>query len=98
MDDDTRTDNLQGLIPESWYCCVDCGMNTAPGCFNRADMEAAIAALGDKWHNNEQGVTQTIDDRSEVYTVREAIWLKAGWSRWPGACASAVWKNASAAD
>jgi hypothetical protein len=26
-------------------CCVDCGVNTAPGCSNRAEVEQAFKAL-----------------------------------------------------
>jgi hypothetical protein len=66
------TDDLQGLVPESWNC-VDCGIDTAPGCHNRAQMERAFAAIGD-----DQGVEQTFDQRSEVYTVRSAVWQKTG--------------------
>jgi hypothetical protein len=35
-----KTD-LSGLMPESWFC-VDCGINTAPGMFNSAELEQAI--------------------------------------------------------
>ena len=34
--------DLKGVTPESWFC-VDCGFNTAPGCLNRAELEAAFA-------------------------------------------------------
>src|SRR5262245_2802938 len=37
-----KTD-LRGLMPEGWLC-VDCGINTAPGMFNRAELEKAIEA------------------------------------------------------
>ena len=62
--------DLKGTIPESW-CCVDCGVNTAPGCSNRAEVEQAFK-LG------RESVNQTIGFDSEVYTVREAVWKKAG--------------------
>jgi hypothetical protein len=72
------TTNFEGLVPESW-CCIDCGMNTAPGCLNRIETENAIKALGKLWEMNGASLpTQTIDNRSEVYTVREAVWRKAG--------------------
>lgn len=67
---------LKGLIPESW-CCIDRGTNTAPGFKGRAEMEAAVEALGDTWSNG-AGVEQRIGDDSEVYTVRERIWNEAG--------------------
>jgi hypothetical protein len=57
-----------GWAPESW-CCVDCGVNTAPGCPTRAELEQAF--------NARQGVDQRIDDRSEIYMVRAAIWRAA---------------------
>jgi hypothetical protein len=69
--------NFEGLVPESW-CCIDCGMNTAPGCLNRTEMEQAAKALGKLWETNTASVPQYIDNRSEVYTVREAVWRKAG--------------------
>jgi hypothetical protein len=69
--------NFEGLVPESW-CCIDCGMNTAPGCLNRIEMENAAKALGKLWETNAESVRQHIDNRSEVYTVREAVWKKAG--------------------
>jgi hypothetical protein len=64
-----------GTVPESWRC-VDCGINTAPGCLNRREMEEAlqIAAL----NTADGGVKQRFDKHSEVYTVRAAVWEKAG--------------------
>jgi hypothetical protein len=72
-----KTD-LRGLMPESWLC-VDCGINTAPGMFNSAEMEQAIesAKAAGKW-TDEEGIRQTIDNRSEVYTVRAAVWAQVG--------------------
>lgn len=64
--------DLKGLLPESW-ACIDCGVNTAPGCLNRQQMEQAFAI---DW--NDQGVEQTINDRSEVYTVKAKVWKAAG--------------------
>jgi hypothetical protein len=57
------------VYPDSW-CCVDCGVNTAPGCPNRAEAEQAFGSHG--------GVKLTIGFDSEVYTVRDVIWKKAG--------------------
>jgi hypothetical protein len=34
----TTTTDLRGKTPESW-CCVDCGVNTAPGHPTREEME-----------------------------------------------------------
>ena len=60
--------DLRGMMPESW-ACIDCGINTAPGCMNRKQLEQAMAA---DW--NHQGVQQSFGKRSEVYTVKPAIW------------------------
>jgi hypothetical protein len=68
--------DMRGLLPESWNC-VDCGVNTAPGLLNRVEMEKAAEALGKRWDEGE-GIDQTIDHHSEVYTVREAVWKKTG--------------------
>jgi hypothetical protein len=47
-------------------------------------MEAAIADIGPiAWHNG-AGVDQTCDDKSEVYTVRDAVWKKAGMEPYGG--------------
>src|SRR3954467_868134 len=67
----TKTD-LRGLLPESWRC-IDCGINTAPGCLNRELMEQAFAR---DWNN--EGVQQTFDELSEVYTVKAEVWQAAG--------------------
>ena len=69
--------DLRGLMPENWLC-VDCGVNTAPGLFNRAEMETAIAAMGAARKVDDEGVWQTINGSTEVYTVREAVWKAAG--------------------
>jgi hypothetical protein len=69
--------------PESWLC-VDCGMNTAPGLFNRQQFEEAAKALGDAWKNNEASVEQHINNQSEVYTVRERVWAEAGMQSFGG--------------
>lgn len=60
--------NLKGKIPESW-ACIDCGINTAPGCSNRFQMEQAFAS-GIRAHH---GVEQTINQYSEVYMVKPAV-------------------------
>jgi hypothetical protein len=72
--------STKGMAPESW-CCIDCGVNTAPGFSTKAELDATFAAQ-DRWMN--QGVPQTIDDRSEVYTVRETVWARAGMTPWGG--------------
>ena len=64
--------DLTGKMPESW-CCIDCGINTAPGCLNREQLEQAMAR---DWSG--QGVNQTIDEFSEIYTVKAEVWEAAG--------------------
>jgi hypothetical protein len=64
--------DMRGLIPESW-ACIDCGINTAPGLLNRVQAEQAFAA---DWEN--RGVKQTVDDRTELYIVKPAVWRAAG--------------------
>src|SRR5262249_12119403 len=75
--------NFEGLVPESWEC-IDCGRNTAPGCLNRAALANAAKARGFWWGTNAASVNQSIDDRSEVYTVREAVWKQTGVAPWGG--------------
>ena len=64
--------DLRGKVPESW-ACIDCGVNTAPGHLNREQMEQALAL---DWNN--QGVTQTYGELTEIYMVAEPIWEAAG--------------------
>jgi hypothetical protein len=66
---------FKGVVTESWLC-VDCGVNTAPGLLNRAETEEVAKALGVLWKSS--GINQHVDDRSEVYMVRDAVWRKAG--------------------
>jgi hypothetical protein len=82
--EDAATDadrlDLRGRAPESW-CCVDCGVNTAPGFFNRVDLERELAiakAIG------KRGVEQRVGADSEVYTVRAAVWERAGMETYGG--------------
>jgi len=72
------SESLEGMIPESWLC-VDCGIDTAPGLSNRAQLEQAFAAVAD-----DEGVKQTITTQSEVYTVRDRVWQQAGMQPFGG--------------
>ena len=75
--------NLKGLMSES-NNCVDCGVNTAPGLLTRIEMEIAIIAMGDRWHNGE-GVKQALQpDECELYMVRDAVWKAAGMEPYGG--------------
>jgi hypothetical protein len=80
---DYDTTNLKGLVPESW-CCIDCGMNTAPGFTNRVDGEAAIKALGSVWKYDLGGIKEQVGFDAEVYMVRVAVWKKAGMADFGG--------------
>jgi hypothetical protein len=76
--------SLKGVTPESW-CCIDCGFNTAPSCKTRVEYERAFAgqkALGIP--NDQQSVEAGVDNRSEIYSVRDAVWKKAGMAPWGG--------------
>jgi hypothetical protein len=59
----------RGYMVESWLC-VDCGVNTAPG-IPSGPRKRELIERG-------EGATFTIDGNSEVYTVRDAIWKRAG--------------------
>ena len=63
-----------GDTPETW-CCVDCGVNTAPGFLNRADEESAFAAARAR---GETHITVSVGFDSEIYVVREAVWKATG--------------------
>jgi hypothetical protein len=68
--------DLRGLMPES-YNCVDCGVNTQPGCSTRAEMEASYRAAceaGKGW----EGTPQRIGSDTECYLVHDHVWKKAG--------------------
>jgi len=74
-------ESWKGLVPESWDC-IDCGVNTAPGCQNRIELETAMILLGDK--ADKEGVTQKIGSNSEVYIVRRHVWEQAGMGPFGG--------------
>jgi hypothetical protein len=62
--------NLEGLTPESW-CCIDCGVNTAPGYPTRVEMEEAFG-------KGAKSVALHFSDESEVYRVYAHVWKAAG--------------------
>jgi hypothetical protein len=67
-------------IPKSW-ACIDCGVNTAPGLSNRVELERGFAA---NVLTGQDGVEQTIDEWSEVYYVKPAVWQAAGMDDFGG--------------
>jgi hypothetical protein len=81
-DPDEQKD-LRGVIPESWLC-IDCGFNTAPGLLNRVEMGKAVEAAmargewGPKAEGGNWGIPSYIDNKSEVYSVRDVVWQRAG--------------------
>jgi hypothetical protein len=72
---DHTGNSAKGLVPESWLC-VDCGINTAPGCPTRKETELAITL-----HGNAENV---ITDESEIYTVKDEVWRASGLEGWGG--------------
>jgi hypothetical protein len=72
--------DLRGLMPETWDC-IDCGLNTAPGCSTRCEMEAAFSVIA---RDPEQGIPQTFDDRTEVYMVKSTVWRAARMEEYDG--------------
>jgi hypothetical protein len=74
--------DLRALTAESW-CCIDCGINTAPGFPTRAKLEQhfkadALAADPDR------GFDYRLDVNSEVYMVRDSVWKQAGMEGYGG--------------
>jgi hypothetical protein len=69
--------NLKGLATENW-CCVDCGVDTAPGCLSRIELEIAYTI------NPNAEVPQRFGDDTEVYFVRDNVWKKAGMDGFDG--------------
>jgi hypothetical protein len=70
-----RDKAVQDSIVESWLC-VDCGMNTHPGCPSGPETRIDLAL---------KGVSETSFDReTEVYSVKDAIWKQAGMRPWSG--------------
>src|SRR5258708_31071695 len=67
---------VQDNIVESWLC-VDCGVNTAPGCPSGPEIRIAFAM-------GAESVETTYGCDSEVYQVRDAIWKQAGMRAWGG--------------
>jgi hypothetical protein len=66
---------VQDNIVESWLC-VDCGLNTAPGCPDGPQTRIDLALKG---HSD-----ATYNCNSEIYSVKDAIWKEAGMRAWSG--------------
>jgi hypothetical protein len=74
--------NFEEVAPESW-CCVDCGINTAPGFPRRAEIEQAMKTLCLRSDPNAVR-TLRFDQHCEVYFVRESVWKASDNEPWGG--------------
>ena len=79
--DNDRPD-FRRKLPESWQC-IDCGRNTAPGIKNRAQTEQAFQILK-LMGKEDEGVAMELNDQSEVYHLRDAVWKAAGMAPFGG--------------
>jgi hypothetical protein len=70
-----RKGSFKGVTPESWHC-VDCGADTAPGCPGRVQMEEDFRRNGRS--------ALMVSAQSEVYTVHDHVWRKAGMEAYGG--------------
>lgn len=66
--------SLKGQYSEH-HNCVDCGFNTLPGAPTRAFVEAAFRG---------EDVKVSFTEDSEVYTVRDSLWERAGLAPYGG--------------
>ena len=69
------TFDLKGLTPESW-CCVDCGINTFPGCPTRIEMERVYN--GRVLRSSEPSFDLQLNGHCEVYNARDSVWQASG--------------------
>ena len=70
----TEAEIIASGIPSSW-ACLDCGVNTAPGCPNASQMVQAFKALA----LNLEATKMTFNaETSEVYMVKTPVWRAAG--------------------
>jgi hypothetical protein len=69
-----------GDVTES-YLCVDCGVNTAPGCSTKAEVMAKLYRPG---RRSKVVGHMRASSKSELYIVRNAVWKKAGMKPWGG--------------
>jgi hypothetical protein len=65
--------------PDSW-CCIDCGINTAPGMPTREQIRQAFA----RDFSGTASVEMKIGKTSEVYQVKGAVWRDAGMEPFGG--------------
>jgi len=70
-----KDEAVQDNIVESWLC-VDCGVNTHPGCPDGPQTRIDIALKGSS--------KVEFDRQTEVYTVKDSIWKHVGMRPWSG--------------
>jgi hypothetical protein len=68
-------EDCQCGIPDS-HLCVDCGVDTAPGCPGWLETIRQINATGES--------PMVVGWESEIYMVRASIWKAAGMDEWGG--------------
>ena len=71
--------DLRGTTPESW-CCIDCGINTAPGFPSRVEMERRYrtwTAMNKLSGEDRPIVEFTFNEHCEIYMVRDFVWKAA---------------------
>jgi len=73
---DNDDPDFRRTLPENWQC-IDCGRNTAPGIKNRAQTEQAFQILK-LMGQEDEGVSMELNEQSEVYHLRDAVWKAAG--------------------
>jgi hypothetical protein len=82
--DPTDDLNLRLDVSESW-CCVDCGVNTAPDLLGRVEMEQYRRMWAARYgEESPVEYEMEFDERCEVYIVRDAVWRAAGMEPWGG--------------
>jgi hypothetical protein len=69
------TKAVQDNIVESWIC-VDCGVNTVPGCPDGPQTRIDLALYGES--------EVSYDRDCEVYDVKDVIWEQVGMRPWGG--------------
>jgi hypothetical protein len=70
-----RDKAVQDNIVESWLC-VDCGVNTHPGCPDGPQIRIDLALKGSSEFK--------FDRQTEVYHVRDSVWKQSGMRPWQG--------------
>ena len=64
-----QREHAKAVITKSWLC-VDCGVNTAPGVPDGEEALRQLEAAG--------SYPARVNNRSEIYMVRDKVWKKAG--------------------